>query len=218
MGDLRVSQVMNRPAVAVRRETAFRDVVCALLAADAGAVPVVDDDGRPVGIVAGGELLTNLEFHGGNDPRPILGGAKARARWRQSSARTAGQLMTGPPVTVYGGTRLGRAATRLAQSSQPLLCVVDPAMRLIGVLTPNDLLSVYNRTDTSIQAEVRALIDRPPATVTVHVDHGVVTLEGSLTFRSRTEHATYAVAHIPGVVAIHNKLTYELDDLAITGF
>jgi CBS domain-containing protein len=218
MGELRVLGVMGRTVGAVRRETAFRDVVCALLATDAGAVPVVDDDGRPVGIVVGEALLTKLEFHGGNDPRPILGGAKARARWRQSAARTAGELMIGPPVTVYGDTRLGRAAAQLAESSQPLLCVVDPAIRLIGVLTPHDLLSVYNRTDGSIEAEVRALIDRPPATVTVHVDRGVVTLAGSLTFRSRAEQATYAVSHIPGVVAIHNNLTYELDDLAITGF
>ncbi|MFG1815121.1 CBS domain-containing protein [Kribbella sp. NPDC049174] len=209
---------MDRTVVAVRRETAFRDTVCALLAADAGAVPVVDEAERPVGIVPSEALLTNLEFHGGHDPRPILGGSKARARWRQSAARTAGELMTGPPETVYGDAHLDRAAARLAGSSQPLLCVVDPAMRLIGVLTAHHLLSVYQRSDGSIAAEVRALIDRPPDTVTVHVDHGVVTLNGTLTFRSRTEHASYAVARIPGVVAVHNNLTYDLDDLAITGF
>ena len=218
MGELRVSEVMDRTVVSVRRETAFRDVVCALLATDAGAVPVVDDDGRPVGVVAGEALLTNLEFHGGNDPRPILGGAKARARWHQSAARTAGELMIGPPMTVYGDLDISRAAARLAGASQPLLCVVDPGMRLVGVLTSHELLSVYQRSDGSIEAEVRALIDRPPDSVTVHVNHGVVTLDGTLTFRSRAEHAGYAVAHIPGVVAVHNNLTYTLDDLAITGF
>ena len=216
MGELRVSGVMDRTAVPVRRETAFRDVVCALLATDAGAVPVVDDDRRPVGIVAGEALLTNLEFHGGHDARPILGGAKARARWRQSAARTAGELMVGPPMTVYGDMDISRAAARLAEAS--LLCVVDPAMRLIGVLTAHDLLSVYQRSDGSIEAEVRALIDRPPDSVTVHVDHGIVTLDGTLTFRSRAEHAAYAVTRIPGVVATHNNLTYHLDDLAISGF
>ncbi len=218
MGELRVSGVMDRTVVSVRRETAFKDVVSALLAADAGAVPVVDDDGRPVGIVASGALLTNLEFHGGHDPRPILGGSKARARWRQAAGRTAGDLMVEPPATVYGDTRIDRAAARLAESSQPLLCVVDPRMRLIGILTPHDLLGVYQRSDSSIEAEVRALLDRPPDTVTVHVDHGVVTLGGTLTFRSRAEHAAYAVAHLPGVVALHNNLTYTLDDQAITGF
>ncbi|TDD17667.1 CBS domain-containing protein [Kribbella turkmenica] len=217
MGELRVAEVMNRTVAAVRRETAFKDVVCALLAAEAGAVPVVDDDGRPIGTVAGAALLTKLEFHGGTDARPIRSGA-ARVRWHQSSARTAGDLMAGPPESVYGDLTIGRAAARLAESSQPLLCVVGPAMRLVGVLTPSDLLGVYQRSDGSLAAEIRALVDRPPDTVTVHVHHGVVTLAGSLTFRSRTEHATYAVTHVPGVVAVHNNLTYDLDDLAITGF
>ncbi|MFI7061587.1 CBS domain-containing protein [Kribbella sp. NPDC050124] len=215
---------MNRTVVTVRRETMFKDVVCALLASDAGAVPVVDDTDRPVGLVTEEALVAKLEFHGGNDPRPLLGGAKARNRWRQSAALTAGDLMTGPPTTVYGDTRIGRAAARLAHS-QPLLCVVDEDMRLIGVLTARDLLSVYQRSDQSLIAEIHALLTpdvqrpaRSPAPVTVQVDHGVVILDGSLTFRSRAEHAGYTVAHIPGVVAVHNNLTYDLDDLAITGF
>jgi CBS domain-containing protein len=214
MGELPVSRVVNRTVVTVRRESAFKDVVCAFLTSDAGAVPVVDSEGRPVGVVVGDALMAKLEFHGGIDVRPLR--SSARARWRQAGARTADELMTTPPATVYGDTRISRAAARLAESSLPLLCVVDPAMRLIGVLTPRELLSVYQRSDGSIEAEVQALFGR--ATVTVHVQHGVVLLDGTLTFRSRAEHATYAVAHLPGVVAVHNNLGFELDDLAITGF
>jgi CBS-domain-containing membrane protein len=214
MGELRVSGVVNRTVVAVRRETTFKDVVCALLATDAGAVPVVDDAGRPVGIVTSVALAANVEFHGGNDPQPLR--ASARARWRQARALTAGELMTTPPMTVYDDLRLSRAAARLAESSQPLLCVVDSAMRLAGVLTPTELLSVYQRSDASIEAEVSALFR--PAVVSVHVEHGIVTLNGTLAFRSRAEHATYAVSRLPGVVAVHNNLGYDLDDLAIPGF
>jgi hypothetical protein len=36
-------------------------------------------------------------------------------------------------------------------------------------------------------------------------------------FRSRTEAAGQAVSRIPGVVAVHNYLCYELDDMIITG-
>ncbi|MGW1346215.1 CBS domain-containing protein [Kribbella sp. NPDC002412] len=214
---------MNRTVAAVRRETVFKDVVCALLASDAGAVPVVDD-GHPVGLVTGEALVAKLEFHGGNDARPLLGGAKARARWHQAAARTAGELMQ-PAPAVYSDTPIGRAAAQLAASTQPLLCVVDQDMRLIGVLTARELLSVYQRSDQSLAAEIQELLlphtqrpARTPAPVTIQVDHGVVVLDGSLTFRSRAEHAGYAVAHLPGVVAVHNNLTYDLDDLAITGF
>jgi hypothetical protein len=58
---------------------------------------------------------------------------------------------------------------------------------------------------------------RTPAAITVYVDHGVVTLHGTLTYRSRAEHAGYAASRVAGVVAIRNNLSYELDDLMITG-
>jgi CBS domain-containing protein len=225
MGELVVADIMNRRPVAVRREAVFKDVVSALLAADAPAIAVVDADNTPIGTVEGRALLANLEFHGGNDPRPLLGGAEARGRWRRSRATTAAELMSGPPAIAYADLRVGPAVGQLAHSKQPLLCVVDAGMRLIGVLDSLDLLTVYQRSDSSIEADIhRLLVDdleratRPPATITVQVDHGVVILDGTLLFRSRTEHAAYTVAHIPGVVAVHNNLSYEHDDLAITGF
>ncbi len=225
MGELVVADVMNRRPVAVRREAVFKDVVCALLAADAPAIAVVDADNTPVGTVESRALLANLEFHGGSDPRPLLSGADARGRWRLSRATTAAELMSDPPAVAYADLSIGRAVRQLCQSQQPLLCVVDAGMRLIGVLDSLNLLTVYQRSDSSIEADIHHLLvddlaraTLPPATIAVHVDHGVVALEGTLLFRSRTEHAGYTVAHIPGVVAVHNNLTYEHDDLAITGF
>jgi CBS domain-containing protein len=224
MGELVVADVMNRRPVTVRREALFKDVACALLAADAPAIAVVDED-RPVGTVEGRPLLANLEFHGGSDPRPLLGGAEARGRWRLSRAMTAAELMSGPPAVAYADLSIDRAVSQLARSQQPLLCVVDAGMRLIGVLDSLDLLTVYQRSDSSIEADVHRLLagdlerpTLPPATITVQVAHGVVALDGTLLFRSRTEHAAHTVAHIPGVIAVRNNLTYEQDDLAITGF
>jgi CBS domain-containing protein len=224
MGELVVADVMNRRPVTVRHEALFKDVACALLAAEAPAIAVVDAD-RPVGTVEGRALLANLEFHGGSDPRPLVGGAEERGRWRLSRAMTAAELMSGPPAIAYADLSIDRAVSQLTRSQQPLLCVVDAGMRLIGVLDSLDLLTVYQRSDSSIEADIHRLLagdlERPtllPATITVQVAQGVVALDGTLLFRSRTEHAAYTVAHIPGVVAVRNNLTYERDDLAITGF
>lgn len=225
MGELTVGVVMIPTPITVRCDTVFKDAVCALLASDYGAVPVIDADQRPVGTVSESVLLANVEFHGGNDPRPILGGSAARRRWRLAGTLAVGELMTSPAVVVYPGARLSEAARRLAESAQPLLCVVDAEMRLVGVLTARELLSVYQRSDNSIAADIHAvldpLLDRPtrtPAPVEVQVCHGVVGLAGTLLLRSRTDRAAAAVARIPGVVAVHNDLRYELDDLAFTGF
>jgi osmotically-inducible protein OsmY len=106
-----------------------------------------------------------------------------------------------------------------------MLCVVDQDARVVGVLTARELLTAYQRSDDSIEAEINPVLaadlaqsTRPPAVVTVHVRHGVVVLDGTLMFRSWAEHAGYAASRVTGVVAVHNDLTYELDDLAITGF
>ena len=223
MGEPVVATVMTCPAVAVTPNTKFKDVVNALLAGDAYAVPVVDTQTRPLGTVTEADLLANLEFHGGTDAVPIFGGAAARRRWRKASALTAAELMAAPVAVIGADAPIGQAAHRLSDPSHLQLCVVDQDMRLVGILTRRNLLTVYRRSDERIEADVTAAIQadlrrgRTPAPITVHVDHGVVTLQGTLTYRSRAEHAGYAASRVAGVVAIRNNLSYELDDLMITG-
>lgn len=222
MGEPVVATVMTCPAVAVTPNTKFKDVVNALLAGDAYAVPVVDTQTRPLGTVTEADLLANLEFHGGTDAVPIFGGA--RRRWRKASALTAAELMAAPVAVIGADAPIGQAAHRLSDPSHLQLCVVDQDMRLVGILTRRNLLTVYRRSDDRIEADVTAAIQadlgrpaRTPAAITVHVDHGVVTLQGTLTYRSRAEHAGYAASRVAGVVATRNNLSYELDDLMITG-
>jgi CBS domain-containing protein len=108
---------------------------------------VVDADGRPRGTIAESNVMANLEFHGGSDPTPILGGHTARKRWRKAAAATAAELMSGPPVMVCADERVSQAAKRLADSPQPVLCIVDQDVRLVGVVTARNLLTVYQRSD-----------------------------------------------------------------------
>jgi CBS domain-containing protein len=220
-----VGSVMSRDPVTASGTARFKDVVCMLLASEAGAVPVVDGSCRPIGVVTEIDLLANLEFHGGSDAVPILGGAPARRRRRKASAVTAADLMTSPAPVVAPHTRISTAARRLAEPHMPPLCVVDQQVRLIGLLSRTHLLGLYRRPDAEIVADVRAAIeaarDRPtrsPAAIDIVVDAGVVTLCGTLAFRSRAEHAAFTASHVAGVIAVHNQLGYEVDDLMITGF
>lgn len=220
-----VASVMSRDPVAVPGTAGFKDVVCVLLASDAGAVPVVDDSRRPIGVVTEIDLLANLEFHGGSDPVPILGGAPARRRRRKASAVTAADLMTAPAPIIASHTRISTAARRLIEPHMPPLCVVDQQVRLIGLLCRNNLLGLYRRPDAEIVADVRAAVeatrDRPtrsPADIEIMVDAGVVTLSGTLAYRSRAEHAAFIASRVAGVIAIRNQLRYDVDDLMITGF
>ncbi|MER7245614.1 CBS domain-containing protein [Kribbella sp. NPDC000426] len=219
-----VGMVMTRSPVSVTPEASFKQVACALLAAETCAVPVVSD-GIPIGVVSEYDVLVNLEFHGGVDQMPLIGTSAARRRRRKARAATARELMCSPSPTISSDASIGAAARRLADPARPALCVVDDQLRLIGLVTRRDLLEVFRRPDAEIAAEVRVVVERDRrrptrdlAELTVRVISGVVELEGMLVYRSQVEHAALVVSRVAGVVAVRNNLTYDIDDLHVTGF
>ncbi|MEN3533640.1 CBS domain-containing protein [Microbispora sp. ZYX-F-249] len=106
---VKVAQVMARDVPVAERDTPFKTVAQVLIAADLGAVPVVDADDRIIGVVTDADLLLKEEF---KDQYPREGyrlPLRARLRrlfgrmgrgWREKSrGDTAAELMTSPAVT-----------------------------------------------------------------------------------------------------------------------
>ncbi|WP_327640732.1 CBS domain-containing protein [Kribbella sp. NBC_00482] len=218
-----VGAVMTRSPVTVPPDAPLKQVACALLVADACAVPVVSGS-APIGLISEYDVLANLEFHGGTDPPPLLGAA-ARRRRRQARATCARQLMSSPVPTIGAAAPIGVAVRRLSDPARHALVVVDEALDLVGLLTRRDLLSIYRRSDEEIAAEVDVAVARDrfrpargAATLIVHVRGGVVTLDGELRYRSQVEHAAFVTSRVAGVIAVHNNLRYDVDDLLVTGF
>ncbi|TDD61504.1 CBS domain-containing protein [Kribbella antibiotica] len=219
-----VGAVMTTSPISVRPDASFKQVACALFAADVSAIPVVSG-GLPVGMVTELDVLANLEFHGGIDPIPVLGGGAARRRRRKARAVTAAELMTSPPPTISADAPVGAAAARLVTAALPALCVVDGQRYLTGLLTRRDLLAAYRRPDDEIAAEVRAVVDpggsrpaRGSADLSVQVCAGIVELDGSVVYRSQVEQAAFAISRVAGVIAVRNNLSYDIDDMMVTGF
>jgi hypothetical protein len=99
------------------------------------------------------------------------------------------------------------------------ICVVTCSGYLVGMLARRDALHLFVRSDSAIEADIErdiATRTRPPSQITVHVTDGIATLDGALTLHSSAERAGQAAHHIPGVVAVHNNLRYDIDDLMIT--
>jgi CBS domain-containing protein len=220
-----VATFMTRSPVTVGADTPFKQVACALLASDAPAVPVVTDDCRLIGAITEVDLLANLEYHGGLDPPPLLGGTAARRRRRKASACTARELMSSPVPTIDVMAPISTAVRWLVTPAPVALCVVDDTQRLVGLLTRRDLLAVYRRPDADIAADVRAAIEtdrrrpaRDPADLAIHTENGVVTLAGKLLYRSQVEDAITAASRVAGTVAVRNSLSYDIDDMLVTGF
>ncbi|MDX8141471.1 CBS domain-containing protein [Lentzea sp. NBC_00516] len=219
MSEPKTADVMCRRVVTAALDSPFKELVGLMIVHEVTAIPVVDSAGHPVGVVSEEDLAAKLEFRGGAENPPVLAGAHRRVRWHKSSATVAADLMTTPVATVTEGLSLCAALRLLAGEHASLLCVVNGAGTLVGVLTGRDALRLFLRGDDEIRADLERHL--PASTrvhgVTVHVSGGVVTLDGTLSLHSATERAEWIARGVPGVITVRNRLSFDVDDLMITG-
>ncbi|MFI6985940.1 CBS domain-containing protein [Embleya sp. NPDC050154] len=207
-----VSDVMTQRVVAVRRDAPFKEIARTLKQWKVSALPVLEDDGRVVGVVSEADLLPKEEFRDG-DPNYYEEG------WRLSDpakagAVTAEELMSTPAITVRAGVTLAQAARIMAMRRVRRLPVVDDGGVLRGIISRADLLKVFLRSDEDIEEEVRRTVVSYlfPAfshTIRVHVHEGVVTLRGHIGDASLIPVAVRLVRAVEGVVDIEPHLTAE---------
>ncbi|MFJ8200805.1 CBS domain-containing protein [Streptomyces sp. NPDC096152] len=218
----KVGSVMTDEVVRAEYATPFKEVARLLADHRISGLPVVDEDDRVLGVISETDLMMRQTGAPGPHRRLRIGALTAAGRRRaaKSGARTAGRLMTEPPVTVHADDSIAEAARTMAQRHVERLPVLDEEDRLVGIVTRRDLLQVFLRPDAEIRAEVvdevlvRALW-LAPRSVAVSVADGVVTLMGHLERRSEVEIAVSMTRQIDGVVDVVDKLTYRFDDSRI---
>jgi CBS domain-containing protein len=215
--DARVRDVMTRDVVAVDADATFRELVDTLTTHRISAVPVVDSDSMVIGIVSESDLLAKV-VTGGDPHARLKGGWSARsATRRKSQAASASGLMTSPAVTTGPRVSVVDAARTAAAEMVRRMPVVDDAGRLVGIVTPTDLLSVFDRSDEDIRGHViddilRAQFCINPLSVGVKVDQGVVSLYGELESAALVRTVGDAVRSTRGVVGVTNKLSYRISE------
>ncbi|MFF9038990.1 CBS domain-containing protein [Streptomyces sp. NPDC014892] len=204
-----VSDVMTFPAVAVRRDTPFKEIVRAMTARQVGAVPVVEGDGRVVGVVSEADLLPKEEFR----DRDLTRAERLRRMpdLAKAAAVTAEEVMSTPAIVVRPDVTLGQAARIMAVNRVKRLPVIDDEGRLLGVVSRGDLLKVFLRSDEDIEEEVRRTVVAylfPALTHTIHVSvhDGVVTLRGEVRDPALGWVAERLTRAVEGVVDVHARL------------
>lgn len=207
-----VRAVMTRTVVAVGRGTPFKEIAQTMARWKVSAVPVLEGDGRVVGVVSEADLLPKEEFRDSD-----LGLVEQRRRlsdFARAGGLTAGDLMSTPAITVHPDATLAAAARIMAVKHVKRLPVVDAVDLLQGIVSRADLLKVFLRTDEEIAEEVRRTVVSclfPAFTHAVHVDvhEGVVTLRGHLRDTSLISIAVRLVRAVEGVVDVEPLLTGE---------
>lgn len=119
-----VKEVMERAVQSVHLKTKG-DVIASLMIEGFGAVPVVNDEKKLVGIVSEHDLLAAID-----DGHKL-------------DVVRAGDIMTGNPYSVRPETTLGTLVHVLRASDLVRVPVVDANDRLVGIIARRDVLRTY---------------------------------------------------------------------------
>jgi CBS domain-containing protein len=215
---MKVEDVMAREVTTVSRETSLRDVATVLAGQRISGLPVVDGNGELVGVISEADILMK-ERAPASKRGGVLGwlleppDPQAEAKL---DARTAGEAMTSPAITIGPAERVPAAAALMVERGINRLPVVD-AGKLVGIVTRADLVRAFVREDAVIAKEIRDdVILREfwidPGSVSVSVTNGEVSLRGQVEKRSIAELLASVVERLPGVVAVDSRLTWREDD------
>jgi CBS domain-containing protein len=138
--------VMTKAVVSVHPDTPVREIARLLLDKAISAVPVIDNNGAPIGMVSEGDLIS-----------PDQAARKARREWwleilaegeqlspeflawLHSQNRAARAIMSAPVITVSEGTEIGEIARLLVAHRIKRVPVVRDG-RVIGIVAREDLL------------------------------------------------------------------------------
>jgi len=217
---MKVADVMTSDVITVQPRTSLKEVAAILADRRISGVPVVDEDGKIVGVVSEADIL--FKERGPSERKGILAvftdpiyGAGGQLKLE---ARTAAEAMTAPAQTIAPWRPLSAAAAQMLDRAVNRLPVVDNEGRLVGIVTRADLVRAFVRPDAEIGQEIReevlkrALLLETPDAVTVAVDEGKVTLGGTLRLRTDAELVPALVARVPGVVEVDSSIDWREDD------
>lgn len=190
-----------------------QDIAKLLAEYDITAIPVVDADDRPVGVVSEADLLRK-EL----DPAGLLPVLHPRPADRtKQEATTARGLMNSPAITARPQWTVVEAAQVMERHRVKRLPVVDEADRLVGLISRADLLRVFLRGDSAIREEISGdvlvrTLGIAPDSVTVRVVDGRVSLTGSVERKSLIPVAVRMCQGVDGVVDVTEQLSHRTDD------
>ncbi len=225
---MKARDLMTTNVVTVKPDTKVRDVAALMLEKHISGVPVLDDNGKLVGMISEGDLLR----------RPELGTEKHRRRWlaffsradeqarefTKSHALRAGDVMTKQVLHIAEDTPLGDVVGLMEKHRVKRLPVLSKG-KLVGIVSRVDLIRALATrqaepmppppdSDATIRAVMNDVLKNEDwalsAVVNVVVSDGVVHLWGVIDSDEQRQALRVAAENIPGVTAVEEHLTFSL--------
>lgn len=221
---MNVESLMSRNAISVLPTTTVADAARIMLVNRVSGLPVLDAQGRLVGIVTEGDLLRRAELGTAGEPggwlKSFLMPATQAAEYVATHSRHVSGVMTHHPVFVTPDTELAEVAALMLRKHFKRLPVLKDGA-LIGMISRSDFLRVLARklietaepcSDAAIGDYIRSELSRarwaPRSGIRIEVHDKVVNLEGTI-FSDEERQAVLVVAeNAPGVKTVEDHLTF----------
>jgi len=113
--------IMEKPVLAATPQASLRDVATQLVTNEFSGMPVAASDGRVVGVVTESDIV-----------RILIEG-------KRLENLTAGEVMTGPPITVDVDTPIGDVMKKL-EDNRIVRVPVTSQDRLVGIIARRDVI------------------------------------------------------------------------------
>ncbi len=213
----KVRDVMTTRVVAVRGNATFKDLATLLTEYRVSAFPVLDNDGKVIGVVSEADMLSKEALVAAMGVQAArlgrIAGSPHHDEFAKAAAVTAADLMTKPPVVVTPDEPVASAARLMYHGRVKRLPVVGEKGQLVGIVSRADVLSVYSRPDSEIQQEITNNVIQneffaDPDQFAVSVKDGIVTLEGYPETATAGRDIVSEAWHVEGDVSVRDRLTY----------
>lgn len=219
---MRVQDAMTVDVATIKPDVSLKDVARELSRRRISGMPVVDDDGRIIGVISEADVLAKEQ----PEPEPRTGPlARLLNRDEQEppswlGASAVSEVMTSPAITIEGHWPLAIAAKEMIEHGINRLPVVQQG-RLVGIVTRADLVRAFARSDEQIADEVRDIVAlqqelwRDEQPIDVAIAAGQVTLAGKVRRREEATLLSQMVRTVPGVVSVGSTLTWSEEGKSI---
>lgn len=221
---MRAHQIMTRSVISVTPETTIVDAANLMLQRHVSGLPVVDAQGKLVGIVSEGDFLRRSEIgtqrKRRNWLRFILGPGTSAGDFVQEHGRKVGEIMTTSPVTINEDTALAEIADIMEKNNIKRLPVVR-GDKVVGIVSRASLLQAVaslarevpdpTADDDHIRNRIIDALEKAdwcPYGLNVIVRDGIVHLSGVITEERSRQAAIVAAENVQGVKKVHDHLCW----------
>lgn len=148
-GTVLAKDIMTREVLTVAIDTSLKDIADLMAREGISGVPVVDNDGKVVGVVSEKDFISRM---GGGDSWSFMGvvaeclGGKGCVAL-PIRAQKAGDIMSKPAITIDELTTVKEIADTFTDKNINRVPVVDAASRLTGIVSRADIVRASSTQD-----------------------------------------------------------------------